>query len=68
VVAHGKPVFSNAVSYQLQVRTSWHWYYMSVSDEAGLTPGDRLVVLQKPIDIEQLLRILRKFTGPEAAE
>jgi DNA-binding NtrC family response regulator len=42
--------------------------YMSVSDEAGLTPGDRLVVLQKPIDIEQLLRILRKFTGPAAAE
>jgi CheY-like chemotaxis protein len=41
--------------------------YMSASDEAGIAPGDRLVVLQKPIDVEQLLRILRKFTEPPAA-
>jgi hypothetical protein len=38
-VAHGKLVFSNAVSYQLQVRTSWHWYKTSSPPER--TPAAR---------------------------
>jgi DNA-binding NtrC family response regulator len=37
--------------------------YMSLTDEEGSTTNDRLVVLQKPIEIERLLRIIRDFVG-----
>ena len=37
--------------------------YMSLNDEAGIATDDRLVVLQKPIEIERLLQIIKNFTG-----
>ena len=37
--------------------------YMSLSDEEAMPSGDRLVVMQKPIDVERLLRLIREFLG-----
>lgn len=37
--------------------------YMSLNDEQGVSTDDRLVVLQKPIEIERLLQVIRDFTG-----
>ena len=36
--------------------------YMSLTDEEGIAANDRLVVLQKPIEIDKLLRIIKDFT------
>jgi len=36
--------------------------YMSLNEEEGIATNDRLVVLQKPIEIERLLEIIRDFT------
>ncbi len=37
--------------------------YMSLTDEEGIATNDRMVVMQKPIEIERLLRIIRDFVG-----
>lgn len=37
--------------------------YMSLNDEQGVSTDDRLVVLQKPIEIERLLQVIKDFTG-----
>jgi hypothetical protein len=37
--------------------------YMSLNEEEGVSTSDRLVVLQKPIEIERLLQIIRNFTA-----
>jgi DNA-binding NtrC family response regulator len=37
--------------------------YMSLNDEEGIATDERLVVLQKPIEIERLLQIIKDFTG-----
>jgi DNA-binding NtrC family response regulator len=36
--------------------------YMSLNDEACIATDERLVVLQKPIEIERLLQIIKNFT------
>jgi hypothetical protein len=40
--------------------------YMSLNDEEGITVNDRMVVLQKPIEIERLLQIIKDFTANQA--
>ncbi|UEM04133.1 response regulator [Skermanella rosea] len=37
--------------------------YMSPNEEEAIPAGDRLVVMQKPIEVERLLEIIRSFTG-----
>ena len=37
--------------------------YMSLNEEEGVATNDRLVVLQKPIEIERLLQIIKNFTA-----
>jgi len=37
--------------------------YISLSDEEAIQADDRLVVMQKPIDVERLLRLITEFTG-----
>jgi DNA-binding NtrC family response regulator len=37
--------------------------YMSLHEEEGVSVNDRLIVLQKPIEIERLLQIIRNFTA-----
>jgi DNA-binding NtrC family response regulator len=37
--------------------------YMSLNDEEGVSVNDRLIVLQKPIEIERLLQIIEDFTA-----
>jgi len=37
--------------------------YMSLNDEEGVSVNDRLIVLQKPIEIERLLQIIEGFTA-----
>jgi len=37
--------------------------YISLSDEKAIQSDDRLVVMQKPIDVERLLRLITEFTG-----
>ena len=39
--------------------------YMSLNDEEGIATNDRLVVLQKPIEIERLLQIIKDFTATQ---
>ena len=36
--------------------------YMSLNDEESIAVNDRMMVLQKPIEIERLLQIIRDFT------
>jgi DNA-binding NtrC family response regulator len=40
--------------------------YMSLNDEEGITVNDRMVVLQKPIEIERLLQIIKDLTANQA--
>jgi len=41
--------------------------YMSLNEEEGIAVSDRLVVLQKPIQIERLLQIIKDFTISQTA-
>jgi len=41
--------------------------YMSLNEEEGIAVSDRLVVLQKPIEIERLLQIIKDFTISQTA-
>jgi DNA-binding NtrC family response regulator len=41
--------------------------YMSLNEEEDITVNDRMVLLQKPIEIERLLQIVNDFTASQAS-